>query len=212
MNNSKKVKEEKILNAAMDLFQKNGYSATKMSDIARRCGVAKGTLYQYFDSKESLFTKLIDTYIMEDFSKASAIVSASNMSAAEKLRAFISFEIACTARYGSNISAFETLLFGSNNATSGALLTAVRNVQVSQFTVLREILIEGMDRGEFRQMNPSFCSAYILGSLNFLIQEKFGEFSVINSDISEDPEGEKFMSDNRCEDELFSLIISGINA
>jgi AcrR family transcriptional regulator len=43
-----------ILKAAKNIFTKDGYAAAKMSDIASEVGVAPGTLYLYFESKESL--------------------------------------------------------------------------------------------------------------------------------------------------------------
>ena len=48
-------KAETILNAAEELFNRHGYRRTSMDDIAAEVGVAKGTLYLYFESKEALF-------------------------------------------------------------------------------------------------------------------------------------------------------------
>jgi len=48
-------KRETILDSAFDLFRHYGYRRTSMEDIARAAGVAKGTLYLYFTSKEELF-------------------------------------------------------------------------------------------------------------------------------------------------------------
>ncbi|GGG15639.1 TetR/AcrR family transcriptional regulator [Paenibacillus abyssi] len=47
-----------ILDAAYRLFGTRGYYETKMSDIAEEAGIAKGTLYLYFSSKEELFTAM----------------------------------------------------------------------------------------------------------------------------------------------------------
>src|ERR1700743_1617547 len=43
-----------ILKAAQTVFLRDGYAAAKMSDIAAEAGVAPGTVYLYFDSKEAL--------------------------------------------------------------------------------------------------------------------------------------------------------------
>ena len=48
-------KTEAILNAAVLLFGQFGYRRTAMDDIAREAGVAKGTLYLYFDGKAAVF-------------------------------------------------------------------------------------------------------------------------------------------------------------
>ncbi|WP_197257361.1 TetR/AcrR family transcriptional regulator [Paenibacillus dendritiformis] len=47
-----------ILDAAYELFGANGFYETKMSDIAEKAGIAKGTIYIYFKSKEELFTAM----------------------------------------------------------------------------------------------------------------------------------------------------------
>ncbi|MDU6376033.1 MAG: helix-turn-helix domain-containing protein, partial [Bradyrhizobium sp.] len=44
-----------IVQAAMDEFIARGFAATRLDDIARRAGVAKGTIYLHFKDKESMF-------------------------------------------------------------------------------------------------------------------------------------------------------------
>jgi AcrR family transcriptional regulator len=44
-----------IIDEALKVFVKKGYNGTTMTEIAQNIGVSKGTLYQYFDSKEALF-------------------------------------------------------------------------------------------------------------------------------------------------------------
>lgn len=56
-------RREAILTAALDEFSLNGFAATRLDDIAKRAGVAKGTLYLYFRDKETMFQELIRTTI-----------------------------------------------------------------------------------------------------------------------------------------------------
>ena len=49
-----------ILNAALRTFVKRGYPETKVAEIASEAGVAEGTLYNYFSSKEDLLLALFD--------------------------------------------------------------------------------------------------------------------------------------------------------
>ena len=51
MNNTKKL----IFEAAIKVFSECGYNGAIMDDIASRAGVAKGTLYYHFASKEEIF-------------------------------------------------------------------------------------------------------------------------------------------------------------
>jgi AcrR family transcriptional regulator len=52
-------RREAILAAALDEFAASGFAATRLDDVARRAGVAKGTIYLYFRDKESLFQELV---------------------------------------------------------------------------------------------------------------------------------------------------------
>src|SRR5882724_350279 len=52
-------KRSAILNAALDEFSASGFAATRLDDVARRAGVAKGTIYLYFRDKETLFQELV---------------------------------------------------------------------------------------------------------------------------------------------------------
>lgn len=51
--------KQKILRAARDVFGKKGFYETRMEDIATEAGIAKGTLYIYFPSKEELYECLL---------------------------------------------------------------------------------------------------------------------------------------------------------
>lgn len=56
--NSSKGPREKILDAALKLFAKQGYDATAVPEVARAAGVATGSIYRYFASKEALVNGL----------------------------------------------------------------------------------------------------------------------------------------------------------
>ena len=52
-------KRETILAAALEEFASRGFAETRLDDVAKRAGVAKGTIYLYFSDKENLFQELI---------------------------------------------------------------------------------------------------------------------------------------------------------
>jgi AcrR family transcriptional regulator len=56
-------RRQSILDAALDEFAARGFAATRLDDVARRAGVAKGTIYLYFSDKESLFQDLVRTML-----------------------------------------------------------------------------------------------------------------------------------------------------
>src|SRR5882757_6005630 len=53
-------KRERILQAAVKVFARSGFHATRVSEVAKAAGVADGTIYLYFDSKESLLVSLFE--------------------------------------------------------------------------------------------------------------------------------------------------------
>jgi AcrR family transcriptional regulator len=50
-----------LLSAAVEVFASKGYTATRVSDIVHKVGVAQGTFYLYFKNKQAIFEELIDT-------------------------------------------------------------------------------------------------------------------------------------------------------
>ena len=53
-------KRPRILEAAVKVFAKNGFYATRVSDVAKAAGVADGTIYLYFKSKDELLLSLFE--------------------------------------------------------------------------------------------------------------------------------------------------------
>ena len=50
---------QRLLDAAEALFGRNGFHSTSVTDVVRRAGVAQGTFYLYFESKEAIYTELV---------------------------------------------------------------------------------------------------------------------------------------------------------
>lgn len=57
---SRAVYRQAIMEAAIQIFGRTGFRDTKIADIASEAGVATGTLYNYFSSKEDIFSSIID--------------------------------------------------------------------------------------------------------------------------------------------------------
>src|SRR5215469_828353 len=53
-----------IVEAALEEFIARGFAATRLDDIAKRAGVAKGTIYLHFKDKESMFEELVRIVIV----------------------------------------------------------------------------------------------------------------------------------------------------
>ena len=68
-------KREAILRAAITVFAHNGYFNSKVADIAREAGVADGTVYLYFKSKEEILHQIFDRSVDEALASAREEIS-----------------------------------------------------------------------------------------------------------------------------------------
>ncbi|HSD90195.1 MAG TPA: TetR/AcrR family transcriptional regulator, partial [Kofleriaceae bacterium] len=80
-------KRERILDAAERVFAQRGFFASRVSEIAKEAGVADGTIYLYFKSKDELLISLFEER-MKQVNEALSVAIA-GLSPAEQLRAFV---------------------------------------------------------------------------------------------------------------------------
>jgi len=66
----KDARPGEILDAAMVEFAASGFAGTRLTEVARRAGVSHGTIYNYFDSKETLFRALFRSRLVESIDPA----------------------------------------------------------------------------------------------------------------------------------------------
>jgi AcrR family transcriptional regulator len=72
--------------AALDVFAAKGFSAARLDDIAAAAGIAKGTIYLYFKSKDELFEAIVKSTIGVTLSQVEQAVAASPAPASQLLR------------------------------------------------------------------------------------------------------------------------------
>ena len=73
---NREERKKQIILAAAQIFAQKGYTGTVMDEIARCAGIGKGTIYEYFDSKEDLFFAVFEWYMKESGSAATVSISA----------------------------------------------------------------------------------------------------------------------------------------
>jgi AcrR family transcriptional regulator len=76
---------DEILDAAQTVFGEFGFARTKIDDVARLAGVSKGTVYLYFDSKETLFREMVRAKVVTNLAEAEEMVRAHQGSARDLL-------------------------------------------------------------------------------------------------------------------------------
>ncbi|HKT58718.1 MAG TPA: TetR/AcrR family transcriptional regulator [Gemmatimonadales bacterium] len=68
------ARPDEILDAALAVFGESGFARAKIEDVARLAGVSKGTVYCYFDSKESLFREMVRAKVVASLAEAEVFV------------------------------------------------------------------------------------------------------------------------------------------
>jgi len=77
-----------ILDAAIDLFVKEGFEKTSMDAIALAAGVAKGTLYYHFASKEGIIDAVVERYARTMEARLDAVEADQSLTLVERMEAF----------------------------------------------------------------------------------------------------------------------------
>ena len=175
----RREKRSRILDEAGKLFVENGIESTKIIDIAKAAGVAKGTVYEYFESKDDIVIEWMNGTFGEFHSNMQEKLSYEK-SAASKLRVFVEYsaqeftnimvnaKIMMQHRFDRSCS--RASLEDSIDIVAGDRVASVvfDNVK-SELELLRDIIKEGQRNGELRDdINISIMPFFILSILPFL--------------------------------------------
>jgi TetR/AcrR family transcriptional regulator, fatty acid metabolism regulator protein len=157
-------KRERILSAAERIFARHGFFAAKVSDVAKEAGVADGTIYLYFKSKDDLLISLFERrmhQVNETLRKAVEPVS----SPREQLRAFVQ---AYLQLVHDEPAAAEVLTIELRQ--SSKFMKEYENPEFADFLrMLGGIIAAAQDRGELDSGIPSHVAArMIFGMLDEL--------------------------------------------
>ena len=85
------TRRNELIDTAEELFLVNGYEETTVSEIVRNAGVAQGTFYHYFKSKDEALNAIIDRWIEEIRAGMEGIASRDDLNAIEKILGFFNF-------------------------------------------------------------------------------------------------------------------------
>jgi len=77
-----------LLDAGQQLFFQKGYDLTSINDIIEKVGVAKGTFYHYFDSKDDLLDKIVDRWSQATLERVKELIKKEDLNALEKMNRF----------------------------------------------------------------------------------------------------------------------------
>jgi len=170
-----------ILEAARRVFAKKGLADATMDEIAAAAGLAKGTLYLYFESKRDVYLKTLQHGKVELLEQIK-----SNMEAAKGLRAKIRTLIATRVRFAEENRDFYKIYLTefSNVIHPASINEEFRRLDLKQAKALEQALREGLDRGEIRQINIEAAAFMIHDMTRNLITRRLLRWSKAN--IEED--------------------------
>jgi AcrR family transcriptional regulator len=137
-----------IVEAAMEEFIARGFAATRLDDVAKRAGVAKGTLYLHFKDKESMFEELIRTAIVPFVNRMTAqpAITGSVRDAVEAMARMFIHEVASTRR-----GDIVRLIVAEGPRFPAIADFYYREVVSRGLAALRRLIELGVARGEIRQ-------------------------------------------------------------
>ena len=145
-------KAKEIAAAALQVFSQKGFVATSIDQIAVVAGVAKGTVYEYFPSKDELYIAAVMVFVENYENNLSA-----HLSTIEdpflRLTAFIGFSIeACSMENEASVRLMFDILQQSilENGVFFTRKYLVREMMQGSRKMLTDILLEGVSKGIFQ--------------------------------------------------------------
>jgi len=156
-----------ILKAARDMFDARGYAPATVDEIARKAGIAKGSIYNYFSSKEDLFAEVFAETFRTNHVKVDRLVR-EQLPATEKLQRLVDYvfdRLESFTRSGRLV-----MELWAEAAKKAKLAEAMADIHVYWRAGIRTILEEGVRSGEFgTHCDPAVASSLIWATLNGII-------------------------------------------
>ena len=157
-----------ILDAAQHLILQNGYAGLSMRDLSRDSGLAKGTIYYYFQDKEEIYLNVVERDLL-------------NMQT--RIQAAAQTPGDCTTRLRAVISAYFDLaqanrsIFIARLREISGMESALRNLLQRHRTALMQpiadIIEEGIANGIFRPLQPHMVITSLIGMMNSFVTHRF---------------------------------------
>ena len=168
MSARKEQKKEMILDAALLLFSEKGYDNTKISEIADAAGIGKGTVYEYFDAKDTIFLELIGAEVKREHEKLSEIMTA-DLSCRDKLIHFFRCQSELSSRRNRCMADFKRQFLSNWSQKPSGISGAIMDLIIFQFECVHRVITEGIGCGEFRAVDPHAATTCFIGSLGLCL-------------------------------------------
>ena len=161
----------RIIEAARDVFFRDGFMAANLDEVAERAGVAKGTLYRYFESKADLYVAVLadngDVFVRKMADSADATPD----SATAAIESMSRFYLDWWVRHNDYFQIFWAI---DNEAVIGQLpeqvVSEVTRLWEESLQILDRLIRQGVENGEFAPCNSWAMANMLWTTANSLIQ------------------------------------------
>jgi TetR/AcrR family fatty acid metabolism transcriptional regulator len=155
-------KREAILKAATQVFARNGFFQSQVADVARAAGVAAGTVYLYFRSKDDLLVSLFERTMREAIAEGRAALEGIG-DPRERLMRIATLHLERLGRDRDLAVVFQVELRQSTKFMERFSATLLRDY----LGLIRETLAAGQASGQFRaDLNPTIAAKVFFGALD----------------------------------------------
>lgn len=160
-------RRQAILKAALGVFDAKGYASATVDNIAAKAGVSKGSIYNYFASKEDLFAKVFAEAFDVDHAEVDQLAR-EPLPAAEKLQRLLDHvfkQLESFTRSGKLVMELWAVA-----AKKAELTAAMAEIHAHWRAHIRAILEEGVRSGEFgTHFDPAVASSLIWATINGIV-------------------------------------------
>jgi len=162
-------KKTQIINAAIEVFAKQGLEKGKIADIAKVAGIGKGTVYEYFKSKDEIFKAIEEMFIFQSIDQLK-ILSTSKKSPTDKLEDILQYSINMHTDMGeATLIIAELWAQHSRGQLHGHKESVFADMYNDFFDIVLKVLTDGVKIGEFREMNKDGTTALLLAFIDGVI-------------------------------------------
>lgn len=158
-------KREAILRAAITVFASKGYFNSKVADIASQAGIADGTVYLYFKSKDEILRSIFDAAMVEFISEGRREL-AKISSASDKIRKIAELHLERLGADRDLAVVFQVELRGSTKHMQEFSAAGFGEY----LDIIRATIEAGQSNGEFRSdIKPIIAAKILYGSLDEMV-------------------------------------------
>ncbi|UED81771.1 TetR/AcrR family transcriptional regulator [Lysinibacillus sp. CD3-6] len=165
MRKEAEERRNEILDVADELFGQKGFDGTSTNEILEKVGIARGTLYYHFKSKEDIMDALIERYTVQILYCAKEIAANKNISVYERI---IGVVMALNISDGNGKEVIEHM----HKPQNALMHQKIQKVIVNEVPpVLTGIIREGIEQGLFNTPYPYECMEMIVAYTNTVFDD-----------------------------------------